>query len=109
MAEMETNFKVTEEEEREEFLIPPRNFGMVDRGIYRSEFPETRNVTFLDSLHLRSILYAAEATSYSRFLGFIYNYNDGFSAFEFPGFCAANPIRKRASNSCECEEFVFSS
>lgn len=40
----------------EEYLTPPMNFAMVERGIYRSGFPETRNFRFLDSLGLRSVL-----------------------------------------------------
>ncbi|XP_072999442.1 inositol diphosphatase DSP3-like [Typha latifolia] len=40
-----------------ELLIPPSNFGMVDRGIYRSGFPGPDNFGFLDALKLRSIVY----------------------------------------------------
>lgn len=41
----------------QESLIPPYNFAMVDKGIYRSGFPGTQNIGFLDSLKLRSIVY----------------------------------------------------
>lgn len=37
-------------------LIPPPNFAMVDRGIYRSGFPSAENLGFLDALNLRSIV-----------------------------------------------------
>ncbi|XP_078432850.1 inositol diphosphatase DSP1-like isoform X6 [Wolffia australiana] len=40
----------------EELLTPPKNFAMVESGIYRSEFVESSNYSFLDSLNLRSIL-----------------------------------------------------
>ncbi|XP_020599283.1 probable tyrosine-protein phosphatase At1g05000 [Phalaenopsis equestris] len=41
----------------EEVLIPPLNFAVVDRGIYRSGFPTTNNIGFLETLKLRSIVY----------------------------------------------------
>ncbi|KAG1330877.1 Tyrosine-protein phosphatase DSP3 [Cocos nucifera] len=41
----------------EELLCPPTNFAMVDRGIYRSGFPNLDNLGFLDALNLRSIVY----------------------------------------------------
>ena len=37
-------------------LIPPLNFAMVDRGIYRSGSPTAENLGFLDALNLRSIV-----------------------------------------------------
>ncbi|CAA6667907.1 unnamed protein product [Spirodela intermedia] len=73
MAELEAGLKAADEEAcggaalaeseasegegSEEYLTPPMNFAMVERGIYRSGFPETRNFSFLDSLGLRSVLY----------------------------------------------------
>ncbi|XP_068665281.1 inositol diphosphatase DSP5-like [Aristolochia californica] len=41
----------------EEMLIPPLNFSMVDREIYRSGFPTEENFMFLQSLNLKSIVY----------------------------------------------------
>ncbi|CAN4109938.1 unnamed protein product [Withania somnifera] len=41
----------------EEFFIPPLNFAMVDNGIYRSGFPDVDNFSFLQTLGLRSIIY----------------------------------------------------
>ncbi|XVF81562.1 hypothetical protein PTKIN_Ptkin15bG0164400 [Pterospermum kingtungense] len=38
-------------------LIPPLNFAMVDNGIFRSGFPDSANFSFLQTLHLRSIIY----------------------------------------------------
>ncbi|KAK8546702.1 hypothetical protein V6N12_027476 [Hibiscus sabdariffa] len=38
-------------------LIPPLNFAMVDNGIFRSGFPHSANFSFLQTLHLRSIVY----------------------------------------------------
>ncbi|KAL0586193.1 hypothetical protein ABG067_004041 [Albugo candida] len=39
-----------------EELIPPENFAMIERGLYRSGFPKKKNFAFLKSLGLRSIL-----------------------------------------------------
>uniref|UniRef100_A0A0D6R0A1 Tyrosine-protein phosphatase domain-containing protein n=1 Tax=Araucaria cunninghamii TaxID=56994 RepID=A0A0D6R0A1_ARACU len=44
-------------EEEEGLLIPPFNFSMVDKGVYRSGFPNAINFPFLETLHLRSIIY----------------------------------------------------
>eukprot|EP01052_Picozoa_sp_SAG31_P021811 SAG31_NODE_1705_length_7491_cov_3.705222_4_plen_178_part_00 len=38
-------------------MIPPANFCMVARGIYRSGYPNHRNFGFLKTLRLRSIVY----------------------------------------------------
>ncbi|CAD5192101.1 tyrosine-protein phosphatase DSP3-like [Musa acuminata AAA Group] len=38
-------------------LLPPSNFGVVDRGIYRSGFPSEENFPFLKALNVRSIVY----------------------------------------------------
>ncbi|PPD74215.1 hypothetical protein GOBAR_DD28867 [Gossypium barbadense] len=38
-------------------LIPPLNFAMVDNGIFRSGFPDSANISFLQTLRLRSIIY----------------------------------------------------
>ncbi|XP_020524285.1 uncharacterized protein LOC18995747 isoform X1 [Amborella trichopoda] len=37
-------------------LYPPINFGMVDKRVYRSGFPNCRNFAFLETLHLNSII-----------------------------------------------------
>lgn len=37
-------------------LIPPANFAMVERGIFRSGFPTEANFGFLETLNLRSIM-----------------------------------------------------
>ncbi|XP_068666231.1 inositol diphosphatase DSP3-like [Aristolochia californica] len=41
----------------EDVLVPPLNFSMVDRGIYRSGFPKEENFGFIQSLNLKSIVY----------------------------------------------------
>ncbi|XP_021719761.1 probable tyrosine-protein phosphatase At1g05000 isoform X2 [Chenopodium quinoa] len=36
--------------------VPPLNFAMVDNGIFRSGFPDTSNLQFLQTLGLRSVI-----------------------------------------------------
>lgn len=38
-------------------LIPPLNFALVDKGVYRSGYPNSRNFPFLKQLGLKSIIY----------------------------------------------------
>ena len=40
-----------------EMLIPPLNFSMVDKGVYRAGYPNPKNFAFLKKLGLKSILY----------------------------------------------------
>ena len=42
---------------RGRLLIPPLNFAMVSKGVYRSGYPNKKNFAFLRKLGLRSILY----------------------------------------------------
>ncbi|MCL7033862.1 hypothetical protein MKW94_015181 [Papaver nudicaule] len=37
-------------------FITPCNFAIVERGIYRCSFPDSLNFSFIETLHLRSIL-----------------------------------------------------
>ncbi len=39
-----------------EDLISPENFSMVEPGIYRSAFPRTKNLPFLKTLGLKSVI-----------------------------------------------------
>mmetsp|Transcript_32286 Transcript_32286/g.52162 ORF Transcript_32286/g.52162 Transcript_32286/m.52162 type:complete len:170 (-) Transcript_32286:465-974(-) len=38
-------------------FIPPVNFAMVARGVYRSGYPNKKNIAFLKKLGLKSVLY----------------------------------------------------
>ncbi|URE42935.1 Tyrosine phosphatase family [Musa troglodytarum] len=38
-------------------FVPPFNFATVDRGVFRSGFPDAANFSFLDTLQLRSVVY----------------------------------------------------
>mmetsp|Transcript_8112 Transcript_8112/g.11170 ORF Transcript_8112/g.11170 Transcript_8112/m.11170 type:complete len:221 (-) Transcript_8112:116-778(-) len=44
-------------EEEGGLLIPPTNFAMVAKGVYRSGYPNAKNFAFLKKLRLKSILY----------------------------------------------------
>lgn len=50
--------RAAEEDDGEyEELIPPENFAMIEKGLYRSGFPKKKNFAFLKkSLRLKSIL-----------------------------------------------------
>lgn len=53
-------------------MIPPANFGVVANGaIYRSDFPNTANIPFLESLMLRTILTLVDGPSPDDYLDFI--------------------------------------
>lgn len=41
----------------EVYYVPPFNFAMVDNGIFRSGFPDSTNLPFLQTLGLRSVIY----------------------------------------------------
>ncbi|XP_042490176.1 tyrosine-protein phosphatase DSP5-like [Macadamia integrifolia] len=49
--------KAVEMRKEEDILVPPSNFSMVERGIYRSGCPNDSNFGFLETLNLRSIIY----------------------------------------------------
>lgn len=37
-------------------LLAPENFAMVTKGVYRSAFPRSKNLTFLKSLGLKTVI-----------------------------------------------------
>lgn len=49
-------------------FIPPFNFATVDRGVFRSGFPDAANFSFLDTLQLRSVVW--DSNYYSPFPSF---------------------------------------
>ena len=42
--------------EKDEMFLSPLNFAMVDCGVFRSGFPASTNISFLQSLGIRSIV-----------------------------------------------------
>ena len=49
-------FAENEEDDDSSVLIPPLNFAMVAKGVYRSGYPNAKNHRFLAKLGLKSIL-----------------------------------------------------
>ena len=54
-----------------EEILPPENFAMVWRGVYRSGFPTKKNLAFLQQLGLRSILYLCPEEYPDSHVGFL--------------------------------------
>ncbi|ETO12454.1 hypothetical protein RFI_24923, partial [Reticulomyxa filosa] len=44
----------------EQLLLPPVNFAMVDKGVFRSGFPEKKNFDFLKRLKLKTVIYLCQ-------------------------------------------------
>lgn len=42
--------------ESEVELLAPENFAMVEHGVFRSSFPRTKNIPFLQRLNLKSVV-----------------------------------------------------
>jgi tyrosine-protein phosphatase SIW14 len=40
-----------------DLLVPPTNFSLVSRGVYRGSYPNFQNFSFLEQLEIRSILF----------------------------------------------------
>lgn len=63
-----------------EDLLAPENFSMVESGVYRSAFPRSKNIPFLRSLGLRSVValipedYPVHMTGYLFFRYSVCNY-----------------------------------
>jgi tyrosine-protein phosphatase SIW14 len=53
---LDEGYESATEDEDEEHLVMPANFSMVDKGIYRSSFPRGKNIGFLRSLGLKSVI-----------------------------------------------------
>eukprot|EP00252_Welwitschia_mirabilis_P024201 TRINITY_DN7087_c0_g1_i1.p1 TRINITY_DN7087_c0_g1~~TRINITY_DN7087_c0_g1_i1.p1 ORF type:complete len:188 (+),score=25.71 TRINITY_DN7087_c0_g1_i1:417-980(+) len=70
-----------QESQDAELLVPPINFSMVDKGIYRSGFPNLINFPFLETLHLRSIVYLCPEDYPEEILAFIQR--NGIKLFHF--------------------------
>lgn len=54
--DIQTSWIMSEELLYVEALIPPDNFAMVCKGVYRSAFPTKKNFPFLERLKLKSVL-----------------------------------------------------
>lgn len=67
--------------EEEGLLVTPFNFSMVDKGVYRSGFPNMINFPFLETLRLRSIIYLCQEPYPADNIEFIENH--GIKLFHF--------------------------
>lgn len=67
--------------EEEGLLVTPFNFSMVDKGVYRSGFPNIINFPFLETLRLRSIIYLCQEPYPADNIEFIEN--RGIKLFHF--------------------------
>ncbi|KAJ8634295.1 hypothetical protein MRB53_027631 [Persea americana] len=66
-------------------LIPPANFAMVGRGIFRSGFPTEANFGFLETLNLRSIIYLCPEPYPEANLEFLKSHNIQLFQFSIEG------------------------
>ncbi|PWY98367.1 hypothetical protein BCV70DRAFT_202145 [Testicularia cyperi] len=62
-------------------VVPPLNFNMVSRGIYRSGHPNERNFEFMRRLNLKSIMYLGNEDYRSNVVGWARG--EGISIFHF--------------------------
>jgi tyrosine-protein phosphatase OCA1 len=53
------------------YLIPPLNFGMVEDDLYRSGEPNVLTFPFLETLHLRTVVYLHPSKPHADFLSFV--------------------------------------
>ncbi|KAI9142625.1 tyrosine phosphatase putative [Paraphysoderma sedebokerense] len=66
-------------------LVPPLNFAMVAPGVYRSGYPNKKNLPFLKKLRLRSILYLCPEEYSSENLQFLNDNNIQFFHYHISG------------------------
>ena len=52
----------------EEDLVPPENFAVVAKGVYRCGFPKKKNFGFMETLKLKTVLCVAWPLAFARFL-----------------------------------------
>ena len=59
-------------------LIPPANFGFVEQDLYRSALPIQSNFSYLQTLHLKTVVYLSQDEPSSIFLEFLKEQNVKF-------------------------------
>ncbi|XP_057250485.1 tyrosine-protein phosphatase DSP3 isoform X1 [Beta vulgaris subsp. vulgaris] len=72
-------------QEKDDILIPPTNFSMVEEGLYRSGFPEPSNFGFLETLNLKSIIYLCTEPYPEEYLKFLEWHNIQLFQFGIEG------------------------
>jgi hypothetical protein len=51
--------------------IPPNNFGMIEKSIYRCKIPDKKNYDFLKPLNIKTIIHLSLETITNSFSNFI--------------------------------------
>eukprot|EP00762_Andalucia_godoyi_P000115 ANDGO_02383.mRNA.1 putative tyrosine-protein phosphatase DG1060 len=59
-------------------LVPPLNFGYVEADLFRSGLPEEINFPFMETLHLKKIIYLAPDAPSQAFMNFVKDQNIQF-------------------------------
>ena len=96
--------------------VPPFNFAMVDNGIFRSGFPDTSNLPFLQTLGLRSVMWVHIKLDPLFFGGELFRVWFlclwGINWLFFPCFgediCVRSHIQSRSRSSWRPMEFISS-
>lgn len=70
-------------------LIPPSNFGFVEQDLYRSALPTQANFSYLQTLHLKTVVYLSQDEPSSLFLEFLKEQNVRFWSMLSPDSKAA--------------------
>lgn len=74
-----------EENEEDDTLVPPENWSMVTKGVYRSAFPKSKNFKFLKKLGLKSLLTLILEDYPDQNKKFLQENNVSFYQFGVPG------------------------
>ncbi|KAJ3305865.1 hypothetical protein HDV03_000974 [Kappamyces sp. JEL0829] len=70
---------------QQKVLVPPLNFSIVQTGIYRSGYPNTKNFEFLSKLGLKTVIYIADDDYSSANIGFFEKENIAVMHFRLVG------------------------
>jgi len=76
-------------------LVPPLNFAMVTKGIYRSGFPNKKNFAFLKKLKLKSIMYLSPDEYFEENYQFMKENNIQFFQYKIEGKSYINNIHNK--------------
>ncbi|KAI9594644.1 protein-tyrosine phosphatase [Syncephalis fuscata] len=82
---------------RDQPLVPPLNFALVEAGIYRSGHPNPKNYRFLEKLGLRSIIFLAKEDYPPDMLEWMEKHNISFHQYRTAGnkepFTEMDPVK----------------
>ncbi|KAJ0681607.1 putative protein-tyrosine-phosphatase [Helianthus annuus] len=83
-------------------LVPPVNFADVEDGVYRSGFPQPSNFAFLQTLHLRSIIYLCPEPYPKENLEFLEAHNIRLFQFAIAGTKVVVCLFVNVMNTLQC-------